>query len=452
MTDKILIVGGVGGGATAASQMRRFDENAEIILFDKGDYISFSNCGMPYYIGPFIEKRDQILFPEDKFSEKYNVDVRTGSEVTGINRENKTITYQNRAGTHTEDYDVLILSPGASAGFPDIKGVDNSRTFLLHTIPDMDKINQYIEKHKPKSATVTGAGFVGLEMLENLHASGLDCTMINRSDRIFKAVDPDMAEVIPQHLEDKGVALHLADGVDYFSDDGQIVHLKSGRQIESDMNIMAVGIRPNTNLLESAGLEIGVTGGVKVNEFMQTSDESIYCLGDAAETKSFVTGEAVNIHLAPPAHRQAYVLSSHIAGRATAYQGTLGTSMIKLFDLTMGAAGRNSTALENAGIEYEAVTTKGKSHAGYYPGAETLWLKVLFSPEDGTMLGAQAIGFDGVDKRLAVLATAIQAGMKVYELAALEVGYAPPYSRPKDPVNILGYKTAEMFEQQLKSL
>lgn len=442
MTKKIVIVGGVGGGATAASQLRRFDKTSEIVLFDKGRHISFSNCGMPYHIGTFIDDRDSLLFPEEKFSENYNVNVRSGTEVVSIDRDEKSVECRNDEETYMESYDVLILSPGASAAFPDIPGVENKRTFLLHTIPDMDKINEYIRTHQPKTATVTGAGFVGLEMLENLHSLGIQCTMINRSNRIFRPVDEDMSTPVPEHLKEKGITVHLDDGVHKFSEDGKIVHLKSGTEIKSDLNIMSVGIQPNVSLAEEAGLEIGETGGIKVNDYMQTSGPDIYALGDVVETRNYVTGAPVNIALAPPAHRQAYILSGHLNGSTETYKGVLGTAVIKLFDLTIGAAGHNSDQLDALHLEYDSVEVEAKSHAGYYPGAGKLWLKVLFNPEDGMMYGAQAVGFDGADKRLAVLSTAIHAKMKVSELSELELGYAPPYSSPKDPVNILGYKAA----------
>lgn len=442
MARKILIVGGVGGGATVAAQLRRYDKEAEIILFDKGDHISFSNCGIPYYIGNVVQDRDDILFSKETFSERYDVNVKANTEVTAINRSEKQITCKTASGTYEENYDTLILSPGASPILPDIKGINNDRTFRVHTIPDMDAVYSYIKNYSPETATITGAGFVGLEMLENLHRLGMKCTLINRSDQVFKPVDSDLGDHIQKHLKEKDVTTFLNEEVKEFTADGQTLHLNSGTTLQSDLNIMAVGIRPNISLAVDAGLTIGATGTIKVNEYMQTSDPDIYALGDAVETKDSVTGTPVNVALAPPAHRQAYVIARYLNQQSVPYRGTLGTSIIKLFDLTIGATGHNSNSLKEQNISFKETELGGASRAGYYPGSEKVWLKVLFDEESGQIYGGQAVGFDRVDKRLAVLATAIHGRMTVNDLEELELGYAPPYSGAKDLVNVLGYKAA----------
>ncbi|GAB3807835.1 CoA-disulfide reductase [Virgibacillus kimchii] len=446
MARKILIVGGVGGGATVAAQLRREDKESEIILFDKGSHISFSNCGMPYYIGEVVEERKHLLFPEEKFSGKYHVDVRTNTEVIAIDRKKKQITCKTDSSTYEAGYDILILAPGASAVMPDIKGIDNDKTFPLHTIPDMYRIYSYIEKNNPKTAAITGAGFVGLEMVENLHRLGLKCTIIDRSSHVFKTVDSDLAEHIQKHLEEKGVQIHLNDGVSAFSEQGSILHLNSGDTVNSDLNMMAVGVKPNTSLAIDSFLTLGNTGAIKVNEYMQTSDPSIYALGDAVETKDLIMNTPRNVALASPAHRQAYIIASHLSNNQIPYKGTLGTSIIKLFDLTIGAAGHNRTSLNKHGVTFKEVSLEARSHAGYYPGSDKLWLKVLFDEKSGLIYGGQAVGFEGVDKRLAVLATAIHAKMTVADLPELELAYAPPYSSPKDPINVLGYKAVAQLE------
>jgi NADPH-dependent 2,4-dienoyl-CoA reductase/sulfur reductase-like enzyme len=446
MARKILIVGGVGGGATVAAQLRREDQESEIILFDKGSYVSFSNCGMPYYIGEIVKKRSHLLFPEEKFSKKYNVNVQTETEVISIDRTNKKITCKTESGTYEEGYDILILAPGASAVMPDIRGIDNDKTFPLHTISDMDAIYSYIKKNNPKTAAITGTGFVGLEMVENLHRLGLKCTMIDRSAQVFKAVDADLAEHIQKHLEEKGVEVHLNDAVASFSDNGTSLHLNSGNKVQSDLNIMAVGVKPNTSLAIDAFLTLGNTGAIKVNEFMQTSDPDIYALGDVVETRDLVMNTPRNVALATPAHRQAFIIAGRLNNKQIPYKGTLGTTIIKLFDLTIGAAGHNRTSLKKHGFTYKEASLESYSHARYYPGSDKLWLKVLFDEKTGVIYGGQAAGFEGADKRLAVLATAIHAKLTVADLPELELAYAPPYSSSKDPINILGYKASSQLE------
>lgn len=446
MTQRILIVGGVGGGATVAAQIRRNNKQAKIIIFDKGDYISFSNCGMPYYIGEVVADRSDILIPTDQFMNKYDVDIRTNSEVISINRAANHIQYKNKSGTHQEAYDQLILSPGAQAIIPDFPGLDGNRTFALHTIPDMDDIYTFIKINKPKTAAIVGAGFIGMEVLENLHAHGIQCTVIDRSKQVMKIVDEDLAATIQDHLKEKSVEVILEEGLDHFTNNGKTLVLQSGKNVDADMTILALGIKPNTALAIKASLELGKTGAIKVNDFMQTNDPAIYALGDVTETKDFLTETPRHIALAWPAHRQAFIIASHLNGEKIPYNGTLGSAILKIFDLTVSATGLTSASLQKMGLLFKVATLTSYSHAKYFPGAEKLWMKVLFNGKDGTIYGAQVVGYDGVDKRLAVFATAIKARLTVADLPELELAYAPPYSNSKDPVNILGYKASAMLK------
>lgn len=446
MGNRILIAGGVGGGATVAAQIRRQDREATIILFEKGQEIAFSNCGMPYYIGDVIEERENLLVSSEAFSEKYNVDVRLQSEVIGIQPNDKNVEVNTHPGTYDETYDKLILAPGASPISPDIEGMQKENTFVLRTIPDMDHIKVYIQKEKPQSAAIVGAGFVGLEMAENLRALGLECTLIDRSNQVMKIVDEDMAGIIQTHMENKDVGVLLNDGLDSFSDNGKTLHLNSGKSMHADMTILAAGIKPNTSIAKEAALNVGIKDSIEVNDYMQTSDADIYALGDAVQITDFHSGGPRHTPLAGPAHRQAYIIAMHLAGTPVAYRGTIGASILKVFDLTVAASGNNETALQQLGWNYEKTTLSTYEHAGYYPGSRKLTLKILFNPETGIIYSGQAVGFGGADKRHAVLATAIKGGLTVFDLVDLELAYAPPYSRPKDPVNILGYKAIAQVE------
>ncbi|WP_077324524.1 CoA-disulfide reductase [Virgibacillus siamensis] len=446
MSRKIVIVGGVGGGSTVTSQIRRVDPDAEIILFDKGSYIGFSNCGMPYYIGGVVEKRKKLLIDTEKFSDKFNADVRTNAEVTSIDRVSKSVSYNDASGTHKETYDTLIYAPGATAVTPDSTGINPDRTFTLRTIPDMDEIYHYIQNHQPKNCAIIGAGFIGMEMVENLTNIGIDCTIVDRSKQVMKLVDKEIAEPIENHLEEKGVHVMLEESLDSFSDNGTKLQLKSGKTLQADMTIMATGVKPNTNIAKAAGLETGKTGALKVNDFMQTNDPDIYALGDVVETEDFLTRNPRNVALAWPAHRQSFIIANHLEGKDIPYNGTLGSAIFKVFDLDVAATGLNRTALKQLGISFKEATHEALSHAGYYPGADKISLKVLFDAKVGTIYGAQCVGESGVDKRIAVISTAMKGKMTVADLAQLELAYAPPYSSPKDPVNILGYKASGMLD------
>ncbi|MFZ3580006.1 CoA-disulfide reductase [Virgibacillus sp. DJP39] len=444
MPNKILIVGGVGGGATVAAQIRRSDRDATIIIFDKGEHIAFSNCGMPYYIGDVVNERDDLLRDSDDFADKYNVQLNLHSEVVEIDRTGKKITYINNHQEFQETYDTLILAPGAHAIVPDLKGLRNEITFSLHTIPDMDAIHRFIKDSKPNHCAIIGAGFVGLEMVENLYRLGIDCTLIDRSKQVMKLVDPDMAVMIEDHVKAKGVHLILNDGIDSFTNEGKTLHLDSGKVVQADMTILAVGIAPNTKLATDAGLDVGNdTGAITVNEFMQTNDPHIFALGDVVETKDFLTQTPRHVALAWPAHRQAFIIASYLQKDKVPYKGTLGSAILKVFDLTVATTGHNAASLNQLGIVYQEITHEALTHAGYYPGVDKIRIKVLSRKTNGQLLGAQVIGEGGVDKRLAVLATAIRSGLSVTELAELELAYSPPYSSPKDPINVIGYKAME---------
>ncbi|ASK61114.1 CoA-disulfide reductase [Virgibacillus phasianinus] len=439
MGNKVVIVGGVGGGATVAAQIRRMNQETEIILFDKGKHIAFSNCGMPYYIGGVVE-RDNLLKDAKDFAEKYNVNVHTNSEVIHINRAKKEITYQAGDHHYQESYDTLILSPGAHASEPDLEGLNKEVTFPLHTISEMDAIHNFIDKNKPKTCAIIGAGFVGLEMVENLQTLGIDCTIIDRSKQVMKLVDLDMAQMIQEHLQAKGVRLVLDDGIKSFANEGRTLQLSSGKSMQADMTILAVGITPNTKLASDAKLQIGDLGAIAVNEYMQTNDPAIFALGDAVETSDYMTSTTRHVALAWPAHRQAFIIASYLNENKIPYQGTLGSAIFKVFDLSVASTGHSAAALDELGIDYQEVKHEALSHAGYYPGAEKICIKVLVDKTKQTILGAQVIGENGVDKRLAVLATAIKGGLTVTDLTELELAYSPPYSSPKDPINIIGYK------------
>lgn len=442
MAKKIVIVGGVGGGATVAAQIRRMDKESEIILFEKGNYIAFSNCGMPYYIGGIINDRDDLLVGTEKFANKYGVTVKSNTEVTSINRIEKQIEYEDKNGIHESSYDTLILSPGASAITPKFDGLNKNRTFTLHTIPDMDRIYTYIRENKPKSCAIVGAGFIGMEMVENLVELGIDCTVLDRSKQVMKLVDEDMAAIIQDHMREKGVNLILEDGLDAFSNNGTTLHLVSGKSLQADMTILATGIKPNTQLATTIDLETGKTGALTVNKYMQTKDPDIYALGDVVETNDYLTNTPRHVALAWPAHRQAYIIASHLQGRSLEYNGTQGSAIFKVFELSVATTGYNQDALNNLGIKYKVITHKSLSHAGYYPGAKKVHIKVIFNENDGTIYGAQIIGKDGVDKRIGIIVTAMKGKLSAADLAELELPYAPPYSSPKDPINIVGYKVA----------
>lgn len=454
MARKVLIIGGVAGGATAAARLRRLDEHAQIIMFERGDYISFANCGLPYYIGDVITDKEKLtLQSPESFKERLNVEVRIKSEVTKINREKKTIEVRESNGkVYEEGYDSLILSPGSDPIVPPIEGARLHAVFTLRNIPDTYRIKDYVTKNKPKSAVVVGAGYIGIEMAENLHALGLDVAIVELSDHVIQPLDSDMAAEVHKHIVSKGVALYLNHAVTGIRQDGNAytIALSEGSGIKADMVILAVGVRPESSLAKVAGLELGTRGCIVTDNHMRTSDPNIYAVGDAVEVVDVVTGKKVFVPLASPANRQGRIAADNIAGLDSTYGGTLGTAILKAFDMTVAVTGSNERTLKAAGFNYEKSYTFSTSNASYYPGATFMTIKLLFQKETGKLLGAQITGFKGVDKRMDVLATAIKAGMNVQDLTNLELSYAPPFSSAKDPVNMAGYVASNTLNGDMK--
>ena len=449
-----LIIGGVAGGATVAARLRRMDEKANIILFERGKYVSYANCGLPYYIGDTINNREKLFVQTAKgFTDRFRIDIRTEQEVTAIRPDKKEVEIKNLSTgeTYTETYDKLVLSPGAEPLRPSIEGIGSKKIFTLRNVPDTDTIKNYVNTENPKRAIVVGGGFIGLEMAENLHDLGIQVDVVEMANQVMAPLDFSMAAIVHRQLTDKGVGLHLEDGVSRFEekDGGVTVHLRSGKQIATDMVLLSIGVRPETKLAKDAGLAIGERGGIAVNDYMQTSDADIYALGDAVEVRHLVTGQPALIPLAGPANKQGRIVADNIVfGNKEKYPGSIGTSIAKVFDLTVAAAGANAKLLQRNNIPYISSYTHGASHAGYYPGAVPLSIKILFAPENGKLLGAQIVGFNGVDKRIEMLAQVIQRGGTVHDLAELEHAYAPPYSSAKDPVNMAGFVAENILNKK----
>ncbi|WP_063344307.1 FAD-dependent oxidoreductase [Vibrio jasicida] len=457
--SKIVIIGGVAGGASAAARARRLSEDAEIIMFERGPFVSFANCGLPYHIGGDIQERSKLLLQTpESFLARFNVDVRVMNEVVSINRQDKTVTVNNLldGSEYQESYDFLLLSPGAGPVVPPIPGIDNPLTHSLRNIPDMDRIIKTIETNKVEHATIVGGGFIGLEMMEAFHQLGVKTTLVEMADQVMTPVDREMAGFAHAEIREKGIDLRLGvalSSVEYIAnqtvanneagEDDTHQHLQgkltlslnNGDQLDTDILIMAIGVRPETKLAQEAGLQIGALGGIYTNEYMQSSDPSIYAVGDAVEEKDFVTGEQTLVPLAGPANRQGRMAADNMLGRQETYQGTQGTAICKIFDLAVASTGKNEKQLKRENIAYEKVYVHTASHASYYPGAETVSFKMLFDPLTGKILGAQAVGKDGVDKRIDVMAVAQRAGMTVEQLQHLELTYAPPYGSAKDVIN-----------------
>lgn len=447
MRQKVLIVGGVAGGASAAARLRRVDEQSEIIMLERGPYISFANCGLPYYIGGTIEERSALLVQTpEAMKARFNIDVRVENEVLSIDREKKTVSIRDiqQDKVYEESYDVLVLSPGSTPLKPPIPGIDSPNIFSLWNIPDVDRIKGFVDGMKPKTAAVIGGGFIGLEMAENLHDLGMEVSVVEMADQVMAPVDFEMAQIVHKHMKTKKVGLHLGDGVKSFEyHNGKTrVTLQSGASLEVDMVILSIGIRPQSELAKNAGLEMNQRNGIVVNTQMKTSDDSIYAIGDAIEVVDFMSGQKTMVPLAGPANKQGRICADNIAGIKTEYKGTQGTSVAKVFDLTVASTGVNEKTLKRNGQEYgkDYYTTiiHPNSHAGYYPGAIPMTLKLIFDKE-GKVLGAQNVGYDGVEKRIDVIATAIRFNASVFDLTELELAYAPPYSSAKDPVNMAGY-------------
>jgi NADPH-dependent 2,4-dienoyl-CoA reductase/sulfur reductase-like enzyme/rhodanese-related sulfurtransferase len=465
---KVIIVGGVAGGASCAARLRRLDEKAEILMVERGPYVSYANCGLPYHIGGVIEKESSLLVStEQTFRAVFAIDCRTRCEVVGISPKKKTVELKNHVtgAVTTEKYDRLVLSPGAAPIRPPLPGIDLPGIFSVRTVPDAREIREWIERgssdstgehtssgfplDKTKRAVVVGGGYIGLEMAENLVHRGLEVTVVEMLDQVMAPLDPECARLVERHLEKHGVRLALNDGVSGFKQtaDGSLeVLTKSGKAHPADIVILAIGVRPETGLAKMAGLEIGQRGGIRVDEQMRTSDPDIFAVGDAVEVKDFVTGEWSLIALAGPANRQGRIVADVIAGRSSRFRGTQGTSVIGIFGATIAATGANEKLLTRLGQkDFEKVYLFPNSHAGYYPGAKTIVLKVIFRKSDGRLLGAQALGLDGVEKRIDALAMAIQMGATVYDLEEAELCYAPPFGSAKDPVNFAGMVPADVL-------
>jgi len=453
---KYLVIGGVAGGATVAARLRRLDEEAQIVLFERGEYVSYANCGLPYYIGGEINDRKKLFVQTVQgFIDRFRIDIRTEQEVVAIHPDKQTVDVKNlKTGEiYSESYQKLALSPGAEPLRPRIEGIDHEKIFTLRNVSDTDVIKRYVDGQKPKSAIVVGGGFIGLEMAENLHRQGIKVTLVEMADQVMAPLDFSMAQIVHEELVGKGVDLILSDGVSRFGDDnGQVVvNLNSGRSLSVDMVLLSIGVRPETKLAVEAGLKIGSTHGIAVNEFMQTSDENIYALGDACEVIHGVTGKPALIPLAGPANKQGRIVADNIVlGNHSKYSGTIGTSVVKVFDLTIASAGANAKLLKREGIPYVSSFTHSSSHAGYYPNALSMSLKILFSPSDGRLLGTQIVGFDGVDKRIEMAAQVIQHHGTVYDLTELEHAYAPPYSAAKDPINMAGFVAENILRGKVK--
>ena len=441
---KVVIIGGVAGGATAAARLRRLDEQAEIIILERSGYISYANCGLPYYIGGEITDREALtLQTPASFWARFRIEVRVHNEVTAIHPERKNVTVRrlDDGVVYEEAYDKLILSPGAKPVRPALPGINDSRIFTLRNVEDTFAIHAFIEQNAPRRAVVAGGGFIGLEMAENLTQQGIETTIVERMEQVMAPLDSDMACSVHAYLREKGVNLRLGETVAGFTSNeaGLRVRLESGDSVSADFVILALGVAPDTALARAAGLALGVRGSIAVNDRMQTSDQDIYAVGDAVESVHFVSGEKTLAALAGPANKQGRIAADQICGRESRYHGVQGSSVLKLFDMTVAATGLNEAAARAAGIAFDKTVTFSASHATYYPGATNMTVKTLFSPETGRLLGAQIVGFEGVDKRIDVLAAAVRMGMTGEALTELELSYAPPYSSAKDPVNMAGY-------------
>ena len=441
---KVVIVGGVAGGATAAARIRRLDEQAEIVVFERSAYISYANCGLPYYIGGVIEDAGELtLQTPESFFTRFRVQIKVLHEVTAIHPDRKTVSVTNlQTGERFEEsYDKLLLSPGAKPTQPRFPGADSDRLFTLRTVEDTLRIRAYIDEHHPRSAVLAGGGFIGLELAENLRELGMDVTIVQKPMHLMTPFDADMAALIHGEMRRHGVKLALGHTVEGFAqrDGGMDVLLQAAAPLHADMVILAIGVTPDTALAKEAGLELGVRGSIVVNDRMETSVPDIYAVGDAVQVRHFVTGQDALIALAGPANKQGRIAADNICGGDSRYTGSQGSSVLKVFDMTAALTGLNETQAAAAGFDADSVILSPMSHAGYYPGGRVMTMKVVFEKATYRLLGAQIVGYEGVDKRIDVLATAIRAGMKATELKDLELAYAPPYSSAKDPVNMAGF-------------
>ena len=448
---KVVVIGGVAGGAGVCARLRRNKEDVEIIMIEKGDFISYANCGLPYYIGNVIENREELLLqtPEG-FGKRFNVEVRVKNEVLSINTDKKEVTVLNHKSgeSYVESYDVLVLSPGAKPIVPNLKGIDKSHVYTLRTVPDTLKIKDYINREKPSNAVVVGGGFIGIEMAENLKHLGINVSIIEAADHVIGAIDSDMAHEIHNHIRENGVSLYLNSKVVEISEN--YVLLEDGSEVKGDLVIMSVGVRPETEFLKDSGVKLGGRGEIIVDEFMKTSQDNVYALGDAVAVKSFVSGKENIIPLAGPANKQGRIVADNIASKKVRYNGTQGTAIAKVFDMTIAVTGESERTLKQNGTSYKKVITYSASHATYYPGAQFMTIKLLFTPEEGKILGGQIVGYKGVDKRIDTVASSMRAGLTVYDVQELELAYAPPFSSAKDPVNMAAYVAGNVLDGTMK--
>ncbi|MGX7393822.1 FAD-dependent oxidoreductase [Carnobacterium mobile] len=445
---KIVIIGGVAGGMSAATRLRRLNEKAEIIVLEKGPYVSFANCGLPYYIAGEIEERSDLLVQTpEQLQARFALDVRPNSEAISIDAEKKEVRVKSSEEEYALSYDKLILSPGAKPVVPPADGIEEAKNiFTLRSVPDVDGITEFIEQHQPKKAVVIGAGFIGLEMAESLVSRGLEVTIVEKAPHVLPPFDEEMAAYITKELKTHGVQLYTGLGATAFEDEGKTVVLENGERLVSDLTLMSVGVSPESALAKTAGIETGLRGGILVDEQYETSQKDIYAVGDAIIVKQQVTGEDALIALASPANRQGRQVADVISGLPRRNKGSIGTAIVRVFDLAAASTGLNERQLKQADKTYDVIHIQGKSHAGYYPNASTILLKLLFHPVNGKIYGAQAIGKDGADKRIDIIATAIKAGLTVQDLPELEFTYAPPFGSAKDPVNMAGYAALNVIE------
>lgn len=445
---KVLIVGGVAGGMSAATRLRRLNEQAEIVVFDKGPYVSFANCGLPYHVSGIIEDRESLLVqtPEALYN-RFRIDVRPHSEVVAINVEKRTITVEGTDGTYEESYDKLILSLGAEPIIPPIKGYDEAENvFTLRNIPDLDAIMANLNTTQPKEAIVVGGGFIGLEMVENLVERGLNVTLVEKAPQILTPLDEEMAIFVENELLKNNVKIIKGESAVEFQNAGKKVILENGEVLNSDLTILSIGVKPATEIVGEAGIELGMRGGILVDDRYETSIEDIYAVGDAILVKQQITGEDALISLASPANRQGRQVADIIAGYDRLNRGSIGTSIVRVFDISAASTGLNERQVKAAGFDYAVTHTSAKHHAGYYPGAKMIELKVIFDAKTGELYGAQAVGEKGIDKRIDIIATAIKGNLTVYDLPELEFTYAPPFGSAKDPVNMAGYQGINLLE------
>lgn len=451
---KVIIIGGVAGGMSAATRLRRLNEEAEIIVFEKGPFVSFANCGLPYYVSGEIGERSQLLVQTpESLQARFNLDVRPHHEVLSIDSHAKMVTVKHEDQTFTETYDHLILSPGAKPFVPPIEGIAEAKnTFSLRNVPDLDNIMTVLDGEQPKEAVVIGAGFIGLEMAENLQMRGVKVTIVEKAPHVLPPLDEEMAAFVKKELEANNVRVITSQSAVAFKDEGRTIVLEDGSELTSGLTILSVGVTPENRLAQSAKIELGLRGGILVDENYETSQKDIYAVGDAIVVKNQITGEDALISLASPANRQGRQVADVISGLKRKNKGSIGTAIVRTFNMTAASTGLSERAVRLAGLPYQVVHTSGKDHAGYYPGATDITLKLIFNPETGTIYGAQGVGQKGVDKRIDILATAIKGNLTVEDLPELEFTYAPPFGSAKDPVNMLGYVALNLMEGLSESI